>query len=497
MANGFGIKRVQTTSLSLALLLLLIFSLMCWAADPSVVVPEGPRPRKLSLVVGKSVVIRAPMPVKRVSLAAPEIADFVLLSPSQIYIIGRAPGITNVTLWGDGRIVAMYDLEVAPDIARLREKLHEILPQERDLRVIAVHDSITLSGTISSAVNLSQALNLARAYAPEDKVINLVQVAGVHQVMLEVRVAEMSRSLMKRLGINFSIVRKDDFFVSLLGNLTQILPPEVPAGPIFGAPFGLGISPAVNAVLRITEGNTTWTGLIDALQEDGLVRLLAEPTLIALSGQTANFLAGGEFPVPVPQGLGTVGIEYKTFGVGLNFTPTVLSEDKIGIKVAPEVSERDFSSALIVGGFVVPGITTRRSSTTIELADGQSFAIAGLLRENIREVVSKFPLIGSIPVLGALFRSSSFQKNETELVIIVTPHLVKPLDLEKQSLPTDGYIEPNDVQFFLLGILGGGKEGKSSGTNPTGTYSGKRGGLEGDFGHAIPWARGAGAVASD
>jgi pilus assembly protein CpaC len=486
MANWPGIKGVRTPSIFLVLAFVLVFFRICWAMDPSTVIPEDQRPSKLSLVVGKSIIIRSATPVKRVSLAAPDIADFVLLSPTQIYLIGKAPGITNVTLWEDKKISAVYDLEVTPDVARLSEKLHEILPDEKDLRAIATHDSIALSGGVSSTANLSQALALAEAYAPKNKVINLVQVAGVHQVMLEVRVAEMSRSMMKRLGFNFNVIRKDDFGISLLDNLTQLVDPEMVNLVTPGAPYGIFVSPAVNALFRITQGNSTWTGFVDALKEDGLVKVLAEPTLIALSGQTANFLAGGEFPIPVPQGLGTVAIDYKTFGVGLNFTPTVLSDDKISMKVTPEVSELDFSTAVLLEGFVVPGLTTRRASTTIELADGQSFAIAGLMRENIREIISKFPLLGSIPILGALFRSSSFQKNETELIIIVTPHLVKPLDLEKQPLPTDAYFEPNDIEFFLWGILEGRKKGKSSGTNPSLTYLDKRGGLEGEFGHAIP-----------
>ncbi len=472
----------------LAFAFLLAFSPTCWAADPATVIPEAQRPSKVSLAVGKSIIIRSTTPVKRVSLAAPEIADFVLLSPTQVYLIGKAPGITNVTLWEDSRISAIYDLEVGPDVSRLREKLHEILPTERDLQAIATHGSITLSGTISSTANLSQALALAGAYAPEGKVINMVQVAGIHQVMLEVRVAEMSRSLMKRLGFNMNVLRKDDFGVSLLDGLTKLVGEGEANLLTPGAPYSIFVSPAVNALFRITEGNTTWTGFIDALREDGLIKILAEPTLIALSGQTANFLAGGEFPIPVPQGLGTVAIDYKTFGVGLSFTPTVLSEDKISVNVTPEVSEVDFSTAVLLEGFVVPGVTTRRASTTIELADGQSFAIAGLLRENIREVFSKFPLLGSVPILGALFRSSSFQKNETELIIIVTPHLVKPLDLKKQSLPTDAYVEPDWFEFYFLGLMQGKKK-EPAGTNratPAPTHLGKKGGLEGEFGHVIP-----------
>jgi pilus assembly protein CpaC len=202
--------------------------------------------------------------------------------------------------------------------------------------------------------------------------------------------------------------------------------------------------------------------------------------LITLSGRTANFLAGGEFPIPVPQSAGgggtTITIEYKPFGVGLNFTPTVLSNKKINMQVTPEVSELDFSNALTTSGFVVPSVTTRRVSTVIELADGQSFAIAGLLKDDVRQIVDKFPLLGDIPVLGALFRSTSFSKNETELVVVVTPHLVKPLDMAKQTLPTDPYVEPRDLEFYLFGSMEG--RGKP---NP-----GRGSGLEGQFGHILP-----------
>jgi pilus assembly protein CpaC len=278
------------------------------------------------------------------------------------------------------------------------------------------------------------------------------------------------------LGINFNWVNGNDFGVSLLGGLSALTDGTDANLGSSGAPFALQVSPAVNALFRFSSGNSTWTGLIDALKEDGLVKVLAEPTLIALSGQSANFLAGGEFPIPVPQGLGTVAIEYKTFGVGLNFTPTVLSEDVINIKVAPEVSELDFSTAVQFSGFVVPGITTRQASTTVELADGQSFAIAGLLRDSVKEQVSKFPLLGDIPILGALFRSQSFLKNETELIIIITPHLVKPLNMAKQTLPTDFYIEPSDAEFYIEGRMEGRENGQPA----------VRGKLDGDFGHTMP-----------
>jgi pilus assembly protein CpaC len=431
--------------------------------------------KKLELTVGKSVILKSTEPFTRVTIADPEIADFVLLSPpkrggergpTEIYVTGKAAGLTNMTLWQHGRVAEVYDLEVSYDVSRLKQKLHEILPQEKGIRVTATHDSITLSGPISSSGNITQALALAASYAPENKINNMLQVAGVQQVMLEVRVAEMARSLAKQLGVNLNYARGGDFGITTLGGLTQVVNPQdamLAAGPV-----GLLVSPAINSLFRFHSGSASWTGFIDALKEDGLAKVLAEPTLIAQSGQTASFLAGGEFPVPVPQGLGTVAIEYKPFGVGLAFTPTVLS-DKINIKVAPEVSELDFSTAVRFSGFVVPGLTTRRASTTVELGDGQSFAIAGLLRDSARETISKYPLIGDIPILGSLFRSKSFQKNETELIIIVTPHLVKPLNMAEQTLPTDYYVEPDDAEFYLWGVMGKSHEGAA---------------YDGEFGHA-------------
>jgi len=464
---------------ALAIFLLFIMVPMgTWATDS--MVQETMEAKKLNLISGKSTILKSALPIKRVSIADPEIADFLLLSPHEIYLTGKTAGTTNLTLWQNNKVTEIYDIEVAYDLSRLKQQVHEVLPGEKDLQIIGTNDSITLAGRMINTVNLSKVTALARSYAPKGKINNLIQVGGVHQVMLEVRIAEMSRSTTKRLGINFNYINDNDFGVSLLGGLSELVNPIdaniVTPGPLQTGPIAFKVTPAVNALFRFSSGNSTWTGLIDALKEDGLVKVLAEPTLMALSGQNANFLAGGEFPIPIPQGLGTVAIEYKPFGVALNFTPTVLSEDVISIKVAPDVSELDFSTAVQFSGFVVPGITTRRASTTIELADGQSFAIAGLLRDSVKEQVSKFPLLGDIPILGALFRSQSFLKNETELIIIVTPHLVKPLNMAKQTLPTDFYIEPSDAEFYLEGRMEGRKNGEPA----------IRGKLDGDFGHTMP-----------
>lgn len=460
--------------------------------------------------------------VKRVSLAAPDMADAVIISTRQVYLMGKAVGVTNLTLWDEeDQVLAILNVEVSPDLARIRAKLREILPSEHirvtathdgitlfgevssttnvalaeklaeayapkkvinllqvhgvheapaalspflldqlkaklrevlpdeDVRITATHDSITLFGEVSSAINQSRALALAEAYAPK-KVINLLQVSGVHQVMLEVRVAEMSRSLTRRLqtsalGLNYGVFRNGGVFrIGLLNELTAFATSAFPA----------------TALLSFNRGGLDLTGFIDALKEEGLVKILAEPTLVTLSGQEASFLAGGEFPVPVPQDLNTLTVEFKTFGVGLTFTPTVLGKSKISMRVAPEVSDLDFANAITVSGFRVPALTVRRAATVIELDSGQSFAIAGLLNDTVRQVVSKFPGLGDIPILGALFRSSSFQKNETELIIIVTPRLVQPLEQAQQPLPTDQFIEPNDLEFFLQGRMEGSGKGR-------------------------------------
>ena len=469
------IKKLNCVFISICMLMAIFgFALNAGAMDTFT--SETTDAKKLSLVSGKSIVLRSAIPVKRVSIANPEIADLILISPKEIYITGKTAGTTNLTFWQNKEIVAIFDLNVEYDVAVLKQKMYQILPMEKDLRVISTNDSITLAGKISTTSKLSQALALASAYAPKGKVQNMLQVGGVHQVMLEVRVAEISKSTMKRLGVNFAYTGSSgEFGISLLSGLAGIA--DAGSGGLPGA-IGLDLSPAVNALFRFNYGAATWTWLIDALEEDGLVKILAEPTLITLSGQPANFLAGGEFPVPVPQGLGTVAIEYKTFGVGLSFTPMVLSEDKINIQVTPEVSELDFSTAIRLEGFTTPGISTRRASTTVELGDGQSFAIAGLLRDSVRSGISKYPLLGDIPIIGVLFQSKEFQRNETELVIIVTPHLVKPMDIAKQSLPTDFYVPPNDTEFYLLGLL----EGRTKGGDTAITS----GSLDGTFGHTIP-----------
>lgn len=417
-------------------------------ADSKVVASEAQR---LELGVGKSKVVDLTTPIKRASLANPEVADTVVLSPKQIYLTGKAIGVTTLTLWKEnGELFSVFDITVTPDLSQLREQLHKMLPDEKDISVTATHDHVTLSGTASNLARQSRALEIAEPYAPK-RVVNLLQVGGAQQVMLEVRVAEMNRDLIRRIGVNMNGVGAgNNFGVTALNSITSL---EGPAG--LSGPMSQLVTSAVNALVRFQTGNVTWTTFIDALKEEDVVKVLAKPTLVAVSGQEAQFLSGGEFPFPIPQAFGVVTIQYKKFGVGLAFTPTVLSSNRISVAVSPEVSELDFANALQLQGFTIPTISTRRATTVVELADGQSFAIAGLLKDNVREQVQKFPVLGDIPVLGALFRSSRYQKNQTELLIIVTPHFVKPMDIAQQALPTDTFVEPNDWEFYLMGWTDG------------------------------------------
>lgn len=462
-----------------------------YAQDPATGTVEQRDIQKLELTSGKSKVLDLPVAIKRASLANPEVADTVVLSPTQLYLTGKTTGITNLTLWNEsGKMMGMYDVVIAPDLSRLKEDLHKTLQEEKGILVTSSHDHITLSGTASTANNLTRALSMAEAYAPK-KIVNALQVGGVQQVMLEVRVAEMNRELIKRLGINFSVIGPDTFGVSLLGGLTSLVAFTNPAVGGGAATVTTGVTQAITGVFGFDTGSLSWTGFIDALKEQNLVKVLAKPTLVALNGQEAAFLAGGEFPIPVPQAFGLVTIQFKKFGVGLVFTPNIMNSKHISLNVAPEVSELDFTNALRTQGFTIPAITTRRATTTIELADGQSFAIGGLMRDNVRESVKKVPFLGEIPILGALFRSSSFQKNESELLIIVTPHLVKPLDMTAQTLPTDYYVEPNDFEFYFMGFPEkGGFGGKVGQRSPAAEVLSNRvtrvSAMEGQVGHIVP-----------
>lgn len=416
-----------------------VLLLFCGVAVPAWSL-EVSHPR-LEIEVGKSRIINSPKQIRRASLADPKFADALVLSPTQIYLVGKQVGETNLTLWDQNeQVLKMYELRVVLGLTWLKEQIYELL-KEKDIQITANQDYIALSGTVTTAINLTHVLVLAEAFAPK-KVLNLLQVGGNHQVMIEVRIAEMNRSLARRLGINFSVINGNDFGITNLAGLVS--------SEFAGSTITHTASSAVNALFRIQAGSMVWSTFIDALKTQGLVKILAEPNLVTTSGQEATFLAGGEVPILISGALGTNSIEFKQFGVAVTFKPTVLSPDKISMQVTPEFSEIDDSRGTVVG---VPAFLTRRVSTVIELADGQSFAIGGLIQDSVRESLSKYPFLGDIPILGMLFRSSQFERNETELIIIVTPHIVKPLNTKKLSLPTDGFVEPDDFTFYILGEL--------------------------------------------
>jgi pilus assembly protein CpaC len=424
----------------------------------------------LRLKVGRSKVLRTPFALTRISVADPDIADLILISEREIYINALAPGATNISMWGKSRFTSAT-VTVEADLTLLKEKLHQILPKEK-IGAEAAGDSIVLSGEVSGPVAQSTALALAQPYAggKKDKVVNLMHVGGVQQVMLEVRVAEINRLVAERIGVNFGAVAPHgNFGVSQINSLAPLsdlirtinpkFGPQQGFSGALGTTFTQGLTPALTAMGGWTAAGTLWTVFMDLLKQQNLGRVLAEPNLVTTSGQKASFLAGGEFPIPVPQsgvgGAATITVEYKRFGVQLEFTPTVLNEGKIAVKVHPTVSEIDNTfgqSFTLPGGYVVPGLRVREMDTHVEVNDGQTFSIAGLLSDTSRNVINKYPLLGDIPVLGVLFRSTQYQKNQTELVALVTPHLVKPMAPGAARLPTDKWIDPTDVDVYLLGL---------------------------------------------
>ena len=407
--------------------------------------------------------LKAGFNVKRVAVGDPTIADVIVLNTREIHLVAKSIGDTNVIVWDSkGALQAAIDLSVGTPHSQIEAELGRVL-ENSSIRVDAAGEAVLLKGTVASPTELQQAMQVAEAFfgcrggcdddENDDRVISMLEVGGNQQVMLDIKLAEMSRSLRRNLGTNWAGTdiggNSTVNLFSFLQNLTSL--DSTAAGEIFT------LTQNVNLVARITDGSDQLDLFIQAVQEDGLAKILAEPTVVARSGEPAEFLVGGEVPIPVPQSgaFGVVTIEYKQFGVGVTFTPTVMGEERIHLQVSTEVSEPDLSLGAQLEGFVVPAFTTRRASTGVELGDGQSFAIAGLLRDDVVELAHKFPFIGDVPILGALFSSTQFEKRETELVMIVTPHLVKPLPKGDIPLPTDHFVEPNAFEYFFLGELEG------------------------------------------
>lgn len=402
------------------------------AAESSVEAATG---LTLSLPINKSQTLRVPRPFARIAVGNAKIADVSPVTNRVAYLLGKEIGTTNLTLYdAKGGVIAVVDVTVTPDAMGLKQKLAEVLPTE-NLGVQVANDRLILSGTASSAAAVQRAMTIAMAYAP-DKVINMTGVGTAQQILLEVRFAEMQRGTVKALGID-----QVQFGTQNDGTLARTNAQGV--GPGFGITGTFG-------------GAFSMPGFsfrFQALERQGLIRTLAQPNIIALSGETANFLAGGEFPVPVAVTQNNqIAIEFKQFGVGLAFTPTLLEDGLINLLVAPEVSSLDPAAGLTLANLRIPGLKVRRARTTLELRDGQTFALAGLIQSDFRDTVNAVPLLGKIPIIGALFRSSDFERQETELVILVTPRIVRPVAAGAAlQVPTDRVLEPSDTDFFLLG----------------------------------------------
>ncbi len=453
--------------------------------------------RAMNVPLYKSRLIRLDAPATRVSVGNPDVADILILRATQLYVLGKDLGTTNVLLWDrQDRLVDAIEVEVTHDLQSLKKKLHDLLPDE-EIEVRSAQRNIVLSGSVSSVSAMEAALQIARGYfarfsavsttefqtggddtAVDGEVINLMSVGGVQQVMLEVKVAEIARTELKRLDVRFNAILQGSERWNWGGvNGGAAFPDaEFESGgtsgriPVFenDAPYGPAIDEFLPNPLSIADkgffgslltNNALFNIAFDAAKEKGLAKILAEPNLTTQSGQVAEFLSGGEFPIPVPQGgsNNAVTIQFKEFGVGVKFLPVVLDSGRINLQLNISVSELiagntvAISSEGVSSSFVIPALSKRAAISTVELADGQTIGIAGLINENLREVVTKFPGLGSLPGIGALFRSQEFIKGETELLILVTPHLAKPVAPEDIRLPTEGFAEPGDLEWFLLG----------------------------------------------
>lgn len=430
----------------------------------------------LEVPLNKSQVVTADRPIAKALIGGSNepdklIADVVPITNRSVYVLGKNMGTTSLTLYdAGGRVISVIDVAVGPDVIALTDQYRKLLPGE-PIEANISNDSIVLTGMVNSAGAADRAAQLAKAYAG-DKVINLLSVGASQQVMVEVRFAEVSRSAGKDIGVSAFSSSRNGRFSSATGAGAQLLPgKDVNVTTTVGGVTTTSTVPG-DSILQLSAitntfgifrkmfdiGGLSIDATLNALETRGLAKTLAQPTLIALSGEKASFLAGGEFPVPVVQSSGGGGgggqpitVEFKPFGISLAFTPTVLGDKTINMLVQPEVSQIDPTSSLTIGNISIPGLRTRRASTTLELRDGESFAIAGLLSKDFQTTVNQIPLLGSIPILGALFRSTNFQKGETELLIVVTPHLVAPLRPSQVHLPTDTVKDPTSGEAVMLG----------------------------------------------
>jgi pilus assembly protein CpaC len=486
-------------------------------AAAQVSVASGVDAGEIAVPVNKSQVLRADRPYSKALIGNPDIADIVPISSTSVYVLGKKTGTTSLTLYDrQSRLIAVVDVVVGPDVITLKRQLSELLPAS-PIAARMSNDSVILEGTVPNSVVADRAVQIAETYAP-GKVVNMMSLGSAQQVMLEVRFAEIKRSALSQIGVSWGTDNTGQTRYAIGGGAsltpgrtttTTVTNPDgstsvitEPGNAVFRVgsiidSFGI-ISQAFKAI------GTHFNVTLDALERRGAVTTLAEPTLIALSGETADFLAGGEFPVPVSQGSGGNGngntaitVEWKPFGVSLAFTPTVLADGVINLVVAPEVSSIDPSASIVINNLTIPGLQTRRAKTTVELRDGESFALAGLLRKDFQDTIRQVPILGSLPIIGSLFRSTGFQHEQSELVIIVTPRLVRPVAAGALKVPTDRVGPPNEADLLLNGRTDTGVSqvprglrpapmpGQPPSVPPGGMAEKKPMGFEKDYGHVL------------
>lgn len=419
--------------LALACILTLLFILPSLAHAATA--KQTPAPAALTIDLDKGKLVHLGGTAKSVFIANPDVADIQMLSPDSLMVFGKKTGETTLVAVSESNATLLNErIVVTQDLDGLRAALKNIVPGSR-IEAQSVPGGIVLSGDVATPAEAADANRIAVRYAPTGgEIINRIAVHGANQVMLKVRFAEMSRSVNKALGVNFENgAGHGDFLFGLASPVDVISDTGQFERPNANYLFDLGLR----------RGSLDLNGVIDALESDGLTTILAEPSLTATNGETASFLAGGEIPIPVPGQDGVTNIEYKSYGVSLAFTPTMLDGERIGLRVKPEVSQLSQANAVTIQGVSVPSLITRRAETTVNVASGQSFVIAGLLQNNTGQNVTKFPFLGDLPVLGALFRSQNFQRGESELVIIITPYIVKPID-GHLATPIDGFDVPGD-----------------------------------------------------
>lgn len=412
---------------------------------------DGARSAILEVEVNKGKPLRLPAAAASVAIANPAIADVQVVSPRLLFINGKGVGETSmIVVDARDNVILEGDISVTHNLSRLKKAAKDIAPNN-DITAGSSDNAIILEGKIDSPVQAEKMQRLASSFltGENQQIINMLDTSQSDQVMLKVKIVELSRSELKRFGINWeSVINAGNFVFGLARGRDAI-----------GAGGALIRSADGDNSLQLgyNNGNASVNAVIDALENDGLVSVLAEPTLTTRSGQAASFLAGGEYPIPVPGQDGTVTIQYRQFGVSLQFTPVVMSKDKISLTVLPEVSALSQQNAITGGDFgTIPSLTTRRASTTVDLGTGQTFAIAGLLRNDVDSNNSKVPFLGDVPVFGSLFRTTEYENEQTELVILVTPYIVKPVnDATKLATPMDGYTPPSDGERILLGRLHG------------------------------------------